>query len=593
MRKINYKSDFDCILRVKDRNGDFQSFPDCNWEIRFYTSSKVNSYIVSRTGDKYVNCFATEDGGIHVVFDNHGLGVGVLKWEPHFELPNSIYPDGVQDIFSNYSLEIELVTGQGDLTTDVDVSINVPFLFTNLEDLENKVDREEFNSALENKADKSVVAEIEQSLSTKAEKAELLTKADVSALELKADKTDLENKADKVEVTSALAEKADKAELSQKADKSELANKANKSDLEGKANKEDIETALAGKANVESLALKADKTELANKADKTELANKADLSALDLKADKSEVISQAELDTKADKTELSNILGVPTDNVVETIEETIVTTALRKTAQTLTAEEQLQVKKNLGIADSQPDLKFRRGVISLYSEPGVIYRNIGQVRLPMRGAQTKTFDLAGNGLDSTQVIDFTCGFGGIIDDNYPSAFRKVSDCVEYDGASATITYDDEVFQSESKLDIAARNSMRVVINIDTPFIMKNKKGEFIGLDKCPAVIPTIPAPVLKSCYKIKEPGFILELLKSSSCFKTELQKKVRRERRDINGTVKEPKQIYRTWTPCDISKQRLLIGIYRVRAVTKKYESAWVVFSAGGDFNVKQKITVF
>lgn len=352
----------------------------------------------------------------------------------------------------------------------------------------------------------------------------------------------------------------------------------------------DLETTLNSKLDNKA-DLSTVSSAISNKADKSAVT--ALETAISQKADKSEVISQAELDTKADKTELSNILGIPTDNVVETIEETIVTTALRKTAQTLTAEEQLQVKKNLGIADSQPDLKFRRGVISLYSEPGVIYRNIGQVRLPMRGAQTKTFDLAGNGLDSTQVIDFTCGFGGIIDDNYPSAFCKVSDCVEYDGASATITYDDEVFQSESKLDIAARNSMRVVINIDTPFIMKNKKGEFIGLDKCPAVIPTIPAPVLKSCYKIKEPGFILELLKSSSCFKTELQKKVRRERRDINGTVKEPKQIYRTWTPCDISEQKLLIGIYRVRAVTKKYESAWVVFSAGGDFNVKQKITVF
>lgn len=53
---------------------------------------------------------------------------------------------------------------------------------------------------------------------------------------------------------------------------------------------------------------------------------------------------------KADKTELSNIVGVPSDGNIEDLDPTFITTALRKTAQVLTLEEQAQVKANLGIS---------------------------------------------------------------------------------------------------------------------------------------------------------------------------------------------------------------------------------------------------
>lgn len=55
-------------------------------------------------------------------------------------------------------------------------------------------------------------------------------------------------------------------------------------------------------------------------------------------------------DTKADRTELSNILGIPTKQEIENIEPGIVTDVLRKTPQTLTPEEQAQVKQNLNIS---------------------------------------------------------------------------------------------------------------------------------------------------------------------------------------------------------------------------------------------------
>lgn len=56
------------------------------------------------------------------------------------------------------------------------------------------------------------------------------------------------------------------------------------------------------------------------------------------------------IDAKADRTELSNIVGTPTDGVIEDLEPTLVTDALRKTAQTLTPAEQEQVKKNIGVS---------------------------------------------------------------------------------------------------------------------------------------------------------------------------------------------------------------------------------------------------
>lgn len=59
---------------------------------------------------------------------------------------------------------------------------------------------------------------------------------------------------------------------------------------------------------------------------------------------------KTEIDGKADRSELSNIVGTPTGNVIEEIEPTLVADALRKVPQTLTPEEQAQVKDNIGIS---------------------------------------------------------------------------------------------------------------------------------------------------------------------------------------------------------------------------------------------------
>lgn len=130
MRKINYKSDFDFILRLKDCADPEKTvpFPDGDFDARFWTSSKANAYTASYRDGVYTNCFRTEDGGMHFVFDNHRLGPGILKWEPHFELPNSIYPDGIQDLYEAEQLAIELVPGRGDCGTLTEIEALLPYI---------------------------------------------------------------------------------------------------------------------------------------------------------------------------------------------------------------------------------------------------------------------------------------------------------------------------------------------------------------------------------------------------------------------------------------------------------------------------------
>lgn len=128
MRKVNYKSDFDFVMRLKDASGKEVPFPECDWDAEFWTSSKPNAYRASCIGGEYVNCFREADGSIHFVFNSQRMGKGTLKWEPHFRFPNGIYPDSVRDTYSLAPLEIELVSGQGDEPTEAEVEYVIPYI---------------------------------------------------------------------------------------------------------------------------------------------------------------------------------------------------------------------------------------------------------------------------------------------------------------------------------------------------------------------------------------------------------------------------------------------------------------------------------
>lgn len=128
MRKVNYKSDFDFRMKLKDASGKEVPFPECDWDAIFWTSSKPNAYRASCIGGEYVNCFREADGSIHFVFDSHRMGKGTLHWEPHFRFPNGIYPDGIQDQFRKAQLGIELVDGDGDEPTEAEIEYTLPYI---------------------------------------------------------------------------------------------------------------------------------------------------------------------------------------------------------------------------------------------------------------------------------------------------------------------------------------------------------------------------------------------------------------------------------------------------------------------------------
>ena len=126
--KINYKSDFDIILHIKDHEGIDKGFPSFDWIAKFYTTSKATAYTAAFINGKYINCF-NDDGQIHIVFNDQKMGAGKLNVEFKSSYPNTIYPDGHRDVYEPMPLDIELVTGAGEDSGTYDVDITIPFVY--------------------------------------------------------------------------------------------------------------------------------------------------------------------------------------------------------------------------------------------------------------------------------------------------------------------------------------------------------------------------------------------------------------------------------------------------------------------------------
>lgn len=128
MRNINYKSDFDAVVRIRDCQGREIGWPDYDWSARFYTErGKANPYTASCKDGVCTHCF--NDGGkIHVVFNSHRMGKGPVLVEFHAAVPNAIYPDGTQDLFRPQPTDIELVEGAGDCPTEAEIELMAPFI---------------------------------------------------------------------------------------------------------------------------------------------------------------------------------------------------------------------------------------------------------------------------------------------------------------------------------------------------------------------------------------------------------------------------------------------------------------------------------
>lgn len=241
MRKINYKSDFDAVLRLRDCEDPdkFVPWPDCDFEVAFWTSGKARCHTASRKGATYTNCFATGDGGMHFVFKGQRMGMGTLKWEPHFALPNGIYPDGIQDIYRKADLGITLVDGEGDCPTTADVEVLVPYIKFKYEDL---TDAEKADLGKPATDAAASVAELERSVETaeagrvEGEKSRVAAETtrqtdeatrqgnEAKREEAEADREENEDRRVSAESKRAEEFAAWQGEIDSKADKSELSN---------------------------------------------------------------------------------------------------------------------------------------------------------------------------------------------------------------------------------------------------------------------------------------------------------------------------------------------------------------------------------
>lgn len=150
--KLNYKSDFDFILTLYGENGESIGFPTYDWEAYIYTAgSKAYKYKASCRGGECVNCF-NDNGKIHIVANNHGLSVGVLRVDFISYLPNSLYPDGTERVVQPIDTDIELVQGAGDGAEGGDAEAIIPYALVTSYDIAKANgyggSQEEYNTAL-------------------------------------------------------------------------------------------------------------------------------------------------------------------------------------------------------------------------------------------------------------------------------------------------------------------------------------------------------------------------------------------------------------------------------------------------------------
>ena len=127
MEKINYKSDFDFIMKLIDCNGKDIGVPVYDWTAKFYTTSPARAFTASHKDGVYTNCF-DDNGRLHIVCNNHGLPSGVLRCEFTAELPNDLYPDDSERLVLPSPLDIELVRDAPSCPHDIEVELLMPLL---------------------------------------------------------------------------------------------------------------------------------------------------------------------------------------------------------------------------------------------------------------------------------------------------------------------------------------------------------------------------------------------------------------------------------------------------------------------------------
>ena len=89
-RRIYFKNDF----KIYEKSEAGYGVP---FLFRYFTDRPLRCVEASFDGTEYSNCHVTDDGLLCVAFDDHGLGLGVLKCERRYSLTDEDFRDGVWD----------------------------------------------------------------------------------------------------------------------------------------------------------------------------------------------------------------------------------------------------------------------------------------------------------------------------------------------------------------------------------------------------------------------------------------------------------------------------------------------------------------
>ena len=119
MRNINYLSDFQVVINIKDADGNIISPPSVPWEVVF-TDEQCKEFHCTFDGSNYVHCIV--DGNDIVCFvDNPGFSCGKLRATFIQHVHSDDYCDGTMDLTQPLQCDIMLTKRDSDDSTPITI----------------------------------------------------------------------------------------------------------------------------------------------------------------------------------------------------------------------------------------------------------------------------------------------------------------------------------------------------------------------------------------------------------------------------------------------------------------------------------------
>lgn len=243
------------------------------------------------------------------------------------------------------------------------------------------------------------------------------------------------------------------------------------------------------------------------------------------------------------------------------------------------------VKENLDSMLPTGPAVLQRGIISLGAKPGVVYRNLGYIRVPI---DWQVSEPVNQRIELTGLVAPECWDGVYI----TPGLERYGVNVTFDATKSFI----QVSLPALSPIVGGVTSVRLQLTSETgkhPYIMKCKDGVIRPVSLPVPVYPTFPeAPDLKlGTYKptngLNVRDFVHQLLRLNMGIqygtpkRWEIQMKVSKTQPIVFGK-KFNRRKWRTLTSdmaTDSRLNRLRRGVFRVRYKTRRHTSPWAVYS--------------